>query len=190
MSKWLNRGINVVLVLLWFARIISWIAMIEPLGVLIAYFTGRTTTHILTNTDFLMPVGRHTASHAAVASFPAGWYSLAMFLGMVIMLVGALMVINALIKLLHNVLEEAYFTAANVQQLKQILTAQWLFIVGTFLLAVANQLTTSWLYRINTTVNVDWSDVVGSVIDLIIYAVIYLVYSRAVALKTDNDLTV
>ncbi|QKX09901.1 hypothetical protein Heal19_501295 [Lactiplantibacillus plantarum] len=56
-------------------------------------------------------------------------------------------------------------------------------------MACANLLTVSWLYRISR-FGLGWDNLLSTFVDLIIFALIAMIYTRAVNMKTESDLTI
>jgi len=111
--------------------------------------------------------------------------------GAVLTVVGAILTILSLRAILANILEQNYFSLENVQLFKRMIKAQLWVIAGSVINATANQLTASWLYRINNgDFNDNWTDVFSALVTLVIYGIIYTLYARAVAMKAENDLII
>jgi len=191
MNKWLDNGIRILDYLLLLGLIVSFLMFCAPLVYGFTYFIGDMKDYILNDSDFLMPVTHHVASQAAIASFPTGIYTILVSVGAVLTVVGAILTILSLRAILANILEQNYFSLENVQLFKRMIKAQLWVIAGSVINATANQLTASWLYRINNgDFNDNWTDVFSALVTLVIYGIIYTLYARAVAMKAENDLII
>ncbi|WP_047999500.1 DUF2975 domain-containing protein [Lactiplantibacillus herbarum] len=188
MSKLLNDGIHILNFTLLLALIGAFIMLLTPAEYVFMYFSGGMNDNILHGSDFLMPVTHHVASQAAIASFPTGIYTVLLVIGMLLSVVGAILTIISLRVILANIIERDYFASENVQSLKKMIKAQLWVIAGSLFTAMANQLTASWLYRINNgDFNDNWDSVYIGIMIIVIYGIIYTLYTRAVAMKTEND---
>ncbi|WP_158727515.1 DUF2975 domain-containing protein [Levilactobacillus enshiensis] len=191
MTKKLMKAISALNSLCYVTYLASFFLFLAPLSSWYRAWRGQTATTILHGQNFLSVTAHPTVSAAVVASFPSWGYAGLMTVGIVLMTIGELRFLKAFMKILDSLMTGDYFTAANAVALRQMVTAQFWQIGGTFCLAVANQLTTSWLGRVgNGTFSANWSDLGNSLIGPLILTIIYALYSRAVGLKTENDLTV
>ena len=189
MSRMMKMGIGTLSVILWFASILIWFSIFVPIEYLINYFSGETTAYILHSDDFLMPIRAHVASANAIASFPSGVYTILMIIGLFSMLVGVFMVIQAVSAIVRNIQKQVYFSPENSQQMNRIVKGQIWILGSSLLTACANQLTVSWLYRISR-FGFGWDNLLSAFVELIIFALIAMVYTRAVNMKTESDLTI
>jgi len=191
MNKWLDNGIRILDFVLLLGLIGSFLMVFAPLVYGFTYFAGDMKDYILNDSDFLMPVTHHVASQAAIASFPTGIYTILVSVGAILTMVGATLTIFSLRAILANIMEQNYFALENVQSFKRMIKAQLWVIAGSVINATANQLTASWLYRINNgDFNDNWYSVFGALVTLVIYGIIYTLYARAVAMKTENELII
>lgn len=191
MSKRLMRSISALNSLCYVNFLGCFFIFLVPLSSWYRAWRGQTVTAILHGQNFLAVMPHRTVSAANMASFPSWGYAALMTIGIVLMTVGILLFLKAFMKILDSLQAADYFTPANAVALRQMVTAQVWQIGGTFFLAVANQLTTSLLGRVNNGMfSANWADLGSSLMAPLILTIIYALYSRAVGLKTENDLTV
>jgi len=191
MSKRLMKSISALNSLCYVTFLGTFFFFLAPLSSWYRAWRGQTATAILHGQNFLSVTPHQTVSAAAVTSFPGWGYAGLMTIGIVLMTVGVLLFLKAFMKVLDSLQAEDYFTEANAVALRQMVTALFWQIGGTFFLAVANQLTTSLLGRVsNGMFSANWADFGNSLMAPLILTIIYALYSRAVGLKTENDLTV
>ncbi|MBU7461766.1 MULTISPECIES: DUF2975 domain-containing protein [Lactiplantibacillus] len=189
MSRMMKLGTETLSVILWFASILIWFGIFVPIEDIFNYFSGDTTSYILHSDDFMMPIRTHEASANMIASFPAGIYTILMVVGYILMLVGVFMVIQGVSAIVRNIQEQVYFSTENSQQMNRIVKGQIWILGSSLLMACANQLMVSWLYRISR-FGLGWDNLVSAFVELIIFALIAMVYTRAVNMKTESDLTI
>lgn len=65
------------------------------------------------------------------------------------MLVGVFITIQAVSAIVRHIQEQDYFSTENSQQMNRIVKGQIWLLGSSLLMACANQLTVSWLYRIS-----------------------------------------
>ena len=189
MSRMRKMGTGTLRVILWFASILIWFSIFVPIEYLVNYFSGETTNYILHSDDFMMPIKTHVASTNAIASFPSGLYTTLMIIGYILMLVGVFITIQAVSAIVRHIQEQDYFSTENSQQMNRIVKGQIWILGSSLLMACANQLTVSWLYRISQ-FGLGWDNLLSAFVDLIIFALIAMIYTRAVNMKTESDLTI
>lgn len=191
MSKWLKFGINTVVVLSQIGILVAYLIFLVPIGYLVEAFNHDTAQVILNNDNFLRLSTNQQPSLAAVKSFPEWPYALIMAVGIVLLAWSSIKLLKALVKLLNNIVAQDYFSNSNELALKSIFQAQLIAFVSDCFVASGNQLTRSWLLRVNNGESPEtWQNCFGDVFMLIILAAIYETYRHAMRVKTENDLTI
>ena len=191
MSKWLKLGINVVIMFFRFGIVAGYVTLIYPIIYLADAFQNRTTHVILTSSDFLRFSSNHQATLGAVKSFPSWPYALLMALGIVLSVWASIKLFKALIKLLTNIRDQDYFSTSNELALTAIIKAQIVMLLGDLLVAGGNQLSQSWLLRVNNgAFSETWETCFHDAFLIIMLAAIYETYRHAMRVKAENDLTV
>lgn len=190
MSKWLIKGINMLIGFIRISILALWVSFILPLSYLYYWINGGMKNYVLTDSDFLMPIVHHVPSVAAISSFPTGVYCVVMIIGTTVTTVGSLIFARTLLRLMNKMLAHEYFSVTNTTYLKRLFQAQIVVSIGSVFVASGNQLTSSWLSRINQGLGVDWSTVLGNFIGMLFCGLIYVLFSQAVDMKRDNDLTI
>ncbi|WP_225418183.1 DUF2975 domain-containing protein [Levilactobacillus mulengensis] len=191
MSKWLKIGINVLIMFLRFGIVAGYFMLIYPIIYLADAFQNHTTHAILNGSDFLRFSNNQQATLGAVKRFPSWPYALIMSVGVVLTVWATIKLLKALIKLLSNIRDQNYFSTSNELALITIIKAQVMMLLGDLLFASGNQLSQSWLLRVNTGVfSETWETCFHDVFQIIMLAAIYETYRHAMRVKAENDLTV
>lgn len=191
MSKWLKFGINAVVVVLQIGIFFSYLVFLYPIGYLIHAFHNNTAHVILNNETFLRLFNNQQPTLAAVHSFPNWLYAILMSIGTILFALASIRFLKALIKLLNNIVKQAYFSFSNEQALQDMLGAQVISLLGNLCIASGNQITRSWLLRVNNgPASAEWADCFNDIFAIIILATIYETYRHAMSVKAENDLTV
>jgi len=191
MSKWLKIGINVLIMCLRFGIVASYFMLLYPVIYLADAFQNRTTHAILNGSDFLRFSSNQQATLGAVKSFPSWPYALIMSVGVVLTVWATIKLLKALIKLLSNIHDQDYFSTSNELALTTIIKAQVMMLMGDLLFANGNQLSQSWLLRVNTgAFSETWETCFHDIFIIIMLAAIYETYRHAMRVKAENDLTV
>lgn len=191
MSKWLKLGINVVIMFFRFGIVAGYVMLIYPIIYLADAFQNRTTHVILNSSDFLRFSSNRQATLGAVQSFPSWPYALIMSVGIILSVWATINLFRALIKLLSNIRDQDYFSTSNELALITIIKAQVMMLLGDLLFASGNQLSQSWLLRVNTgAFSETWETCFHDAFLIIMLAAIYETYRHAMRVKAENDLTV
>lgn len=191
MSKWLKFGINTVVFFSYIGIAIGYLVFLFPIGYLFEAFQNSTAHAILSSDNFLRLANNHQATLAAVNSFPSWPYALLMSVGLILMAWAGIKSLTALIRLLNNIVAQEYFSASNEKALRTIFKMQLVTFVSDLFFASGNQLTRSWLLRVNHGMSPEtWSDCIQDIYVIIFLAAIYETYRHAMRMKTENDLTV
>ncbi len=191
MSKWLKVGINVVVILANFIIVAASVGFLWPIGYLYWGVKGNVARSVWANESFLRYSGSHRPTASTIASFPNWPYVLLMAIGGAIMMGAAIWFCLTLRKLLKNLAAADYFSMANVELVRKLVYAECYMVLSNSLIAGGNQITSTWLDGYNNGVLAQtWSDVADSLVGVVVLEVIYVMYSRAMAIKTENDLTV
>lgn len=192
MSKWLNWGINCLIVFFRFGIVAAYVMLIYPLSDLLLTFQRKLPQNIMHSDDFLRLPGQNTVTAGAIQSFPSWPYAILILIGTLIFIWAMIKNLKSLIIILKNIQQADYFSITNEKALKQLVIANVVIIVSDLFLAGGNQLTRSWFYLINNEgiLSSTWGTIVSDVWHAIILGVIYVVYHYALTLKTENDLTI
>lgn len=138
---------------------------------------------ILTGDNYLTPVALNTISGAAIHHFPIWLYTSLMASGGVLMVIAAFIAIRGLIVILTNVGANNPLTVHNVAAFKRLITAEIITIIADFCLASGNQLTASWLFRINNgLLNTSWHNLLTDLLILMILLIATGLYQHTVNL--------
>jgi len=191
MSKWLKFGINTAVVFSQIGILIAYCTFLFPIGYLVHAFQNNTAQSILNDDGFLRLANNHQPTLAAIRSFPNWPYALIMSIGIILFAIASIKFLSALVKLLNNLVAQDYFSLSNELALKAILSSQVIVLVSDLFTASANQLTRSWLLRVNNSgASETWIDCFHDTFIIIMLAAIYETYRHAMRVKAENDLTV
>jgi len=192
MSKWLNWGINCLIVFFRFGIVATYAMLIYPLSDLLLTFQRELPQNIMHSDDFLRLPGQNTVTAGAIQSFPSWPYAILILIGTLISVWAMIKNLKSLVIILKNIQQADYFSITNEKALKQLVIANVAMIVGDLFLAGGNQLTRSWFYLIGNTgiLASTWSTVASDAWHAITLGIIYLIYHYTLTLKTENDLTI
>lgn len=114
-----------------------------------------------------------------------------MSIGVILVIIASLYELKALVKIAVNLNQKKYFTAENVKLVWLFIVSQLYTLAADLFLAGANQLTRTYLNRINIgDFSVTWSDIPEDLVALVIISVIYILFKMAEQMKRENELTV
>lgn len=190
MPKWLKFGTSVLSIFLYFALIVSVIALLEPIGYLIDSFGGNVAKSMVNDSQYLVVLHHTHVSQQAIANFPSSGYNILMAVGLAFGTVAAIMVAWAGLQILGSLKHKDYFSNDILRQLKRLVIAQCFSVIADFPIASANTLIRLNLFRVNSEHTVDWNDPIQDLFMLVIVGLVYFIYKRAVTLKQENELTI
>ncbi|WP_249662665.1 DUF2975 domain-containing protein [Lentilactobacillus buchneri] len=192
MSKLLDRSIGAVSVLMQIAFVVVCFSFITPFIYLYNGFTHANIMKMIANNgDFLIVPGHTQVTHSAVAHFPILPYSVLMAIGIFLAILSALFAFSAFIRISHNLGKKQYFVADNLAMLRRIVHAQMIAICSDVFLAIGDQMTQSFLGRVNNGIfNNTWENLLDDAVMLVFIALIYTLFRMAMNIKQENDLTV
>lgn len=192
MPKILSRGLTVISFFCP-ADICSclFFTFLAPIYYFFQAFQGNMASDILKSDDFLLVPNHSHISQALINQFPEYIYAILMSIGVILATISILYELRALIKIISNLGQKKYFTAENVKLVRLFIVSQIYTLACDPFLAGANQLSTSYLGRVNNgTFNATWSNIPDDLITLIIIGVIYILFKLAEQMKRESDLTV
>lgn len=182
MTKSLKFGLNTIIVLGYLGIAIGYFLFLTPLTFIIHAVHNNTAQTILNSQTFLSLPSQHQVTATAINSFPNWPYAMIMSIGIIITVWSLIIGLKALTKILDHISDQNYLSQANLGEIKQLIIAQIAAILGDLFLASGNQLTQSWLHRVNVDVlfQSTWANVVADGGILIILAAIYVTYQYAI----------
>ncbi|MFT8616864.1 MAG: DUF2975 domain-containing protein [Lentilactobacillus hilgardii] len=191
MPKLLNHALLVVSFLAQISFVISWIGFCIPVYFICQALKGNVVSNILDNNNYQVISNYAHVSHAAINHFPAYIYTGLMSIGVILVIIASLYELKALVKIAVNLNQKKYFTAENVKLVWLFIVSQLYTLAADLFLAGANQLTRTYLNRINIgDFSVTWSDIPEDLVALVIISVIYILFKMAEQMKRENELTV
>ena len=191
MPKVLGSFLTVISIVAQISYFLAYFIYFFPIIFVIQYFSGSQVKSILASGDIRIIPGHIAISHTALNSFPGIFYTIAMVVGTVLLGIGIIKFLGAIIDMISALDKKEYFTNENVLTFKKMFLSQWYLLGSTPFLAFGNQLLISYFGRQNYGLIANsWSDIFGNLATLSFFWVLYILFSRAIELKHENDLTV
>lgn len=190
MSRTLKYGMSTLSVFLYLILISLVFSLGEPISYVINGFDSHFAQNIVHNSDYLVVLHHTQVSQQAIEQFPNTSYGILMAVGLTIALIALIIATWAGLQILESIGKNDYFSINIMKQLKRLVIAQALSIVADLPLAAANTLIRYKLYRVNSDLTIDWTDLISDMMLLVIIGLIYYIYRKAVTLKQENELTI
>lgn len=190
MSRTLKYGTSTLSVFLYLILISLVFSLGEPIGYVINGFGSHFAQSIVNSSDYLVVLHHTHVSQQAITQFPNTSYGILMAVGLMIAMIALIIAIWAGLQILKSIGKKDYFSVNIVKQLRRLVIAQTLGVVADLPLAAANTLVRYKLYRINSDLTIDWTDLISDMMLLVIIGLIYYIYRQAITLKQENELTI